>query len=203
MVTPWGRAYSYGINVWRAGPCVIVMWIYKCSRLLLVLHDVISRDIYTVYGSLTCVFTTIAHNTQRNLVMCRAGTSDLFVATINRFDVTVTECSWTLRPQTAVLCLGREAVSVTPVCGRAPASDAFLGGRAETFYVFVGRFTSGNYWQIRPSANSHETWLFLNIATHTAFQDASDDCRWQLKCDYGLWPRWGIWRIFRWPRWEI
>ena len=109
-----GRAYSYGINVWRAGPCVIVMWIYKCSRLLLVLHDVISRDIYSTYGSLTCVFTTIAHNTQRNLVMCRAGTSDLFVATINRFDVTVTECSWTLRPQTAVLDASDESQLVSP-----------------------------------------------------------------------------------------
>jgi len=52
-------------------------------------------------------------------------------------NITTTNCS--------TRCLGREPVSVTPVCGRAPASDAFLGGRAETFYVFVGRFTSGNY----------------------------------------------------------
>ena len=33
-------------------------------------------------------------------------------------------------------------VTVTPVCGRAGAFDAFFGVRAEIFYVFVATFPS-------------------------------------------------------------
>ena len=123
-----------------------------------------------------------------------AGTFDAFVAIFswceltNCLYITFTEFAWTFWPYTTVLyrSLGPPSVAVNVTISAARAdgrlthfSVAALGHLTYLSQLFVMRIKK----LLTNSTGIHETWLFLNIETHTAVQAASDDRRCQLNYD--------------------